>query len=199
MRTHMIPRKPAELDWAKIPALQIDHILWLPDADITAQAQLCYDEEAIYVRMSAKEAHIRAENTSLTDQPCLDSCLEFFFCPDPEDLRYFNIEFNPNCCLYLGIGDGKGNLVRLMVSAEKMLNAQAARTEDGWEITYQVPISFICLFFPEFVATPGKSIKANFYKCGELTVQNHYLAWNNITCDTPAFHRPCDFGLLTFA
>lgn len=199
MRTHVVPRKPAELDWTQIPAVQIDHLLWSPEVDITAQAQICYDEDALYVRLSAKEAQIRAENTGLTDQPCEDSCLEFFFCPYPEDSRYFNIEFNPNCCLYLGMGRGVHDLVRLLPETQNLLKPVSARTEDGWEITYQVPTSFVRQFFPEFAPAPGKTIRANFYKCGDLTVQKHYLAWNNMTCDTPAFHRPCDFGLLEFA
>jgi hypothetical protein len=53
-------------------------------------------------------------------------------------------------------------------------------------------------FFPAYAPVSGGTIRANFYKCGDLTPQEHYLSWNPMTCDTPAFHRPCDFGLLTF-
>ena len=49
-----------------------------------------------------------------------------------------------------------------------------------------------------FTLESGKIIRANFYKCGDLTPQEHYLSWNPMTSETPAFHRPCDFGLLTF-
>lgn len=198
MRTHIIPKKPAVLDWAQIPSVNIDHLLWTPEVEISASAQICYDEEALYLRLSAKEAHIRAENTGLLDQPCEDSCLEFFFSPCAGDTRYFNVEFNPNCCNYLGIGTGIGDLVRLIPEQSNLLAPKAAQTADGWEITYQIPYSFIRGFFPDFHAESGKTMRANFYKCGDLTVQPHYLSWNMVTSETPAFHRTCDFGELTF-
>lgn len=37
-------------------------------------------------------------------------------------------------------------------------------------------------------------LRGNFYKCGDATVQPHYLAWNPVTSETPAFHRPWEFG-----
>lgn len=199
MRTHTIPRKPDTLDWAQIPAVSLDQQLWTPPVDISATAQICYDEEALFVRLAAREARIRAELTGLLDQPCLDSCLEFFFSPIPEDGRYFNIEFNPNCCMFLGFGSGREDLVRLLPGGENPLRPQAAPTADGWEITYQIPVSFVRRFFPDFAPAPGRSIRGNFYKCGDLTPQQHFFAWNRITSETPDFHRSCDFGVMEFA
>lgn len=198
MRTHLIPRKPTNLDWSQIPALPIDSLHWTPAIDITAQAQICYDETALYVRLSALEAHIRAEHTSPTGMPCEDSCLEFFFSPIPGDDRYLNFEFNPNGCLYLGFGTGMHDLVRLLPEAENLFQPKSRRIDGGWEIVYQVPTEFVQRFFPGFSPVSSGTIRANFYKCGDLTVQEHYLAWNPVTSETPAFHRPCDFGLLTF-
>ena len=198
MRTHVISKKPKHLDWAQLPVAAIDHLLWTPEVGISAAAQICYDENALYVHLSAKEEHIRAENTGLLDQPCEDSCLEFFFSPIPGDDRYFNVEFNPNCCMYLGLGYNVDTLVRLLPEGGAPFNPKATRTEDGWEITYQIPYTFIRQFFPEFSAESGKRIRANFYKCGDETVQPHYFAWNRVTSETPAFHRPCDFGELVF-
>lgn len=198
MKTHKIPRKPDILDWALIPAVSIDEQLWTPPTDISATAQICYDQNALYLRLTAKEKHIRAEQTGLLDQPCQDSCLEFFFSPSDKDQRYFNIEFNPNCCMFLGFGNGREDLVRLLTGNENPLRPKAARTADGWEITYQIPFSFVRLFFPDFTPAPGKVIRGNFYKCGDLTPEVHYFSWNKVTSNTPDFHRPCDFGVLEF-
>ena len=41
-------------------------------------------------------------------------------------------------------------------------------------------------------------MRANCYKCGDCTVQPHYLAWNPPTSENPDFHRPQDFGALIF-
>lgn len=199
MRTHTIPRKPEVLDWSQIPALPIDNLCWTPAIAITAQAQICYDEEALYVRLSAREAVIRAEHTGPIGMPCEDSCLEFFFSPIPGDDRYLNFEYNPNACLYLGMGSGIHDLVRLLPDSKNPFRPQPRRIDGGWEIVYQVPTEFVRRFFPDYAPVSGGTIRANFYKCGDLTPQEHYLSWNPMTCDTPAFHRPCDFGLLTFA
>ena len=199
MRTYMISKKTADLDWTIIPVAAIDNLHWSPHVDISAEAQICYDENFLYVRLSAHEAHIRAEEVGPLGMPCLDSCLEFFFAPDPESLRYFNFEFNPNCCLYLGLGNERGDeLYRLLYDGPDQFDAKSERLEDGWAITYRIPYTFIRHFFPGFAPASGQQIRGNFYKCGDLTVQEHYLAWNPMTCETPAFHRPFEFGLLIF-
>lgn len=94
--------------WNKLPFISIDQALWCSPNGISALAQLCWNREALLVRLAAQEPSIRAQETGPLGMPCEDSCLEFFFCPVEEDKRYFNIEFNPNCCLYLGFGSGRG-------------------------------------------------------------------------------------------
>lgn len=196
MKTHRVPKIAAKPDWDKIPAVAIDSRHWTPPVDIAARAKICYDEEALYLCLSAREEEIRSEHTGPLGMPCEDSCLEFFFSPVYGDNRYFNIEFNPNGCLYLGMGSGVEDLVRLLPEGPDLFGAVPKRTEDGWEISYRVPASFVRRFFPAFSLAPGNRIQANFYKCGDLTPQEHYFSWNPMTSETPAFHRPCDFGLL---
>lgn len=199
MKTHIIPRMQFPIDWSGVPSVSICEAYHPDPLDITATGQICYDDRALYLRLTAREKEIRAEYTGLLDSPCEDSCLEFFFSPIEGDTRYFNIEFNPNCCLYLGIGSCIDDLVRLIPENGNPLSPKAARTQDGWEISYQVPYSFVRRFFPDFRPESGKTIRANFYKCGDLTVHEHYFSWNRITGGKLSFHRPCDFGLLSFA
>ena len=198
MKKYIIVKKTDHFNWKNIPTALIDTHLQKESVDISATAQVCYDEEALYVRLAAKEKNIRAEYTGPLDAPCEDSCLEFFFCPMLGDNRYFNIEYNPNCCIYLGFASGIHDLVRLIPESGIPFSPKAVQTDDGWEITYQIPFEFVRRFFPDFVPTSGKQMKGNFYKCGDLTVQEHYLCWNMITANPVSFHRPCDFGILEF-
>ena len=199
MREYTIIRKPKSGDWNQVPELAIDTALWGTDADIRAWAQLCWDDGAIHVRLRAQEREIRAEHArdSLLGMPCEDSCLEFFFCPIPGDERYFNIEFNPNGCLYLGFGRSLANHVRLL-PGQPCFETTPARIPDGWEIVYRIPHAFVRDFFPDYAPKAGDEIRANCYKCGDLTAREHYYSWNPCTSDTPAFHRPHDFGRMRF-
>jgi hypothetical protein len=99
MREYTIARTYDAPDFSAVEALPIDTLLWCPEVPITAQAQICYDETALYVRLSAQEPNIRAEERGPLGVPCVDSCLEFFFCPIEGDDRYLSIECNPNGCL----------------------------------------------------------------------------------------------------
>ncbi|MBO4991831.1 MAG: hypothetical protein J6E42_06720, partial [Firmicutes bacterium] len=123
-----------------------------------------------------------------------DSCMEFFFSPEGDD-RYLNVELNPNGCSFIGIGTGRADRVRITLEQEaEVLRAQTARTPDGWELTYRLPLTFLRVLYPALSLTPGTVLRANCYKCGDLTLEPHYLSWNPVTSAKPDFHRPCDFG-----
>ena len=197
-RQYQIQKITGKPDWNKIEKAPIDQKLWLPCEQISAYAQLAYDDSRLYVHLHAEEPIIRAENTGVLDQPCQDSCLEFFLSPAEGDARYLNIEMNPNCCLYFGIGTGRDDLVRLLPTQGVVaLNAHCTRSETGWDRHHSLPFSLLRLFFPAF--HPHGIMRGNFYKCGDLTQQEHYLAWNRVACAEPDFHRPEFFGELVFA
>lgn len=185
-------------DWSVIPAVELQETGWLAPAAISARAQLCHDGSALYVRMEAEEAAVRATLSDPLSQVCNDSCLEFFFAPDMADARYINFEFNPLGTMYLGFGAARPTRVRQIVKKPDELFAPRPFTTDkGWGICWRIPFSFIQLYFPAFA--PTGECAANFYKCGDETVQPHYLSWAPMHCDTPDFHRRQDFGTLRFA
>lgn len=200
MKTYTIKKVNGTPDWSKIPVLQIDTLLWTDSIDITAWAQLCWDEEGLFVRMEAIEPNIRMEETGPQACTCNDSCMEFFFSPtDRKD--YFNIELNPTCAVWIGIGTGGdiSDLIRLQISKfNEKFSTNVEFTEKGWVLTYKVPFAFIKRFFNDFEAKEGKKIRANMYKCGDRTVKPHWMSWNEIETDHPSFHCPEFFGEMTF-
>ena len=197
MKRYAVKRISGEPEWKEIPAAQADNHLWLPSQQIQMTAQVCYDEEALYVRMRAAEPDIRAEYTAPLSNVCEDSCMEFFFCPSAEDDRYVNFEINPNCATTIGVGTCRADRVRVIPKKEdELFQKQACRTEDGWEASFRIPVSFLRVFFPGYALASGMVIRANFYKCGDRTASPHYLSWNPVDHPKPDFHRPCDFGTL---
>lgn len=126
--------------------------------------------------------------------------MEFFFCPEETSVRYFNFEWNLNGCLSLGFRTDRRNAVRLQLKDHKaMFNFRSSKTEDGWEIFYEIPASFVQLLIPGFSWHSGKELRANCYKCGDLTANRHYLSWNPVLTENPDYHCPQFFGRMILA
>lgn len=197
MRQYTITKVTGAPDWSKIPSLDVDNYLWCEPLDIKMKTQICYDENGLHVHLRAWEKDIRAELTEPMSMVCEDSCMEFFFRPVADDLRYFNLEINPNAQMYIGFGHNMGDLVRLALQDEDaLLHKKCSYTEDGWEAFYTFPISVIRLFFPGYELKSGMQIRANSYKCGDYTVKPHFIAWNPVNVMPPSFHEPEHFGLM---
>ena len=195
MKQYTIKKITGTPDWSNIPVVDMELSYHEGFVDIQGHAQLCWDEEAIHVHLWAKEENIRSELNGPLTEVCQDSCLEFFLRPT-ESLHYFNIEFNPNCALWLGHGNGSSLMRMVLNEKEVSFSPKANLTDDGWEITYRVPFSFIQHFFPEFAPKEGLSFYGNFYKCGDNTQYPHWFSWTDVTSDPLCFHRPQDFGRL---
>ena len=203
MRSYTIKKIQGTPDWSTIPVMPIDNQPWGEPVDISAQAQICWDEENLYIRQEAWEKHIRREENGPLCRVCNDSCLEFFFRPT-ERMDFFNFEINPNRAIYLGYGNGQDTLLRINFQSKRdtimqeKLDIQTEITETGWVLTYKIPFAFVRRFFPEFQPKVGLQAYGNAYKCGDETEQIHYIAWNPIDWPEPAFHRPEQFGRLIF-
>ena len=58
--------------------------------------------------------------------------------------------------------------------------------------------SCLCDFSHEMADLNGKTMRANFYKCGDLLQTPHFLSWAPIDLPQPKFHCPEFFGEVTF-
>ena len=63
-----------------------------------------------------------------------------------------------------------------------------------WTMYLEIPKQ--ALGFSGQEALDGQKIKANFYKCGDLTPEPHFLSWSPIDLPEPNFHTPQFFGQL---
>ena len=200
MKNYTIKKVSGQPDWDTVPTLSIDHRNTDDPTDVQAWAQIAYDDERLWVHLRAREVNLRTQESGPLARAWEDSCLEFFFCPIPGDSRYFNIELTPTGAMFLGVGSGcTGERIRLLpADRQTLFDIRPALCPDGWELFYSVPYSFIRRLFPDFAVTGGMEMRANCYKCGDCTVQPHYLAWNPPTSENPDFHRPQDFGALIF-
>lgn len=196
MKTYQVTKIQGAPDWSRIPVAQISCHLWSCQTQIVPQAQLAWDQWGLHVRLQTKEQDILRRYTGFADPVYTDSCLEFFFAP-AEGERYFNFEVNPNGALFVGYGLKNPNRCRLYREDwDSLLQLKPFDTEDGWGIEMTVPVELIGYFVPDFRLYSGQVLRGNFYKCGDETVNPHFIAWSPVEAATPQFHLPEFFGKL---
>ncbi len=201
MNHYDIKSVKGSFDWKDIPVLEMGCYYKESPDFIKAYAQICCGEDSLNLHLWTTEPERSEEETELLGTPCLDSCLEFFFSPMENDRRYFNVEFNANGCLCLGIASGREDMTRLVSSGiepKRIIIPQIDKKDGGWDLYYSITFEFIRRFFPDFEPYEGKTIKANCYKCSHRSRYKHYLSWNPIEGMPVSFHRPECFGEMTF-
>jgi len=186
-----------DIDWSKIPGIKIENYQHKPEADVDAAAQVCWNKDKLCVRLTCTEPSILARYTGEYDPVYQDSCLEMFLCPKAEDGRYFNFEFNPNGSSFVGFGYGRNDRMRLHPwNVKELLSVRNYRDGNSWEIRFDVPITMIQLFMPDFKLTEGRQMRGNFYTCGDDVKPSHELMWSLITNGKTDFHQSEFFGEL---
>ena len=101
--------------WETIPALTIDHYLWLNNGYTPrVEARLCWSGQNLYVFFKVFEPKIRVQFTKFQDPVYKDSCVEFFIDPFPEKkIGYINIETNAVGAMLIAIGPNRTSRTRI--------------------------------------------------------------------------------------
>lgn len=131
-----------------------------------------------------------------------DSCVEFFSCPT-DDGTYYNVECN--CAGTVLVAAGKDRNARTFAPKEVLESilrwsslGREPFAERVGEVTWQVVllVPYSVYFQHDIKSVEGRTIRANFYKCGDNLKTPHFLSWNPIEVTNPDFHRPEFFGEL---
>ena len=157
---------------------------------------------ALYVDFKVTGNYLRAVNFKNLSPVAQDSCVEFFLSPTADN-HYFNFEFNCIGAVNASHRSRRDCPTRLTDDEIKSIRRYpSVGTEPfderggvhSWRLTVAIPISLLELDNRHFPA----SMTGNFYKCGGLTSEPHYLSWNPISSPKPDFHITADFGKLLF-
>jgi Carbohydrate-binding family 9 len=200
------PGDPAA-PWAALPALSVDHYLWLDNGyRPKVEARLGWTRAFLYVRFRAAERRVRVRYTKFQDPVYKDSCVEFFVDMFPEKrLGYVNFETNAAGTLLAAFGPDRDHRTPLWPEdlAGFEVSASVPGPVDGdhgaaeWGLEYRVPLSLFRKLYGEDIRT-GLRAAANFYKCGDEAEVAHYGSWSPVGTPKPDFHRPEFFGQLVF-
>lgn len=165
--------------------------------------RIAYTTDAILLNYQVEEDSARAKYSEDNGSVWTDACAEFFIIP-ADDGVYYNIE--SNCIGTVLVGAGKERYNREHAAPEIMKRIQRWSSlghstfetcgHTRWELSLILPYS---VFFQSEVKTlDGKTVRANFYKCGDELKTPHFVSWNPIEVPQPDFHCPDFFGQLLF-
>jgi len=187
------------------PGEVIDSVNWI---DFTYKPEvrfnIAYTDREILLKYYVREEYVKAEMTTPDQAVWEDSCVEFFVSPEDNGV-YYNLEVNPIGTCLLGAGNSRTDRSRSDISVIKKIRIAGSmgsvpfKEKKGnifWTITLAIP--FVVLHFNKTGSLKNKTIRANFYKCGDKLSKKHYMSWNKIETIKPDFHQPACFGLLRF-
>ena len=153
----------------------------------------------LYVCFKAEEPSPRAVFTERDAPVYNDSCMEFFLQPFADDDRYINFEINPNGAYLSAIGYDRASRIFLREISECEPKVSARISDSGWSAELFVPEKLISdAFGRKFSVDKTEYIRANFYKCGDLTLSPHYSSLFSVDTPIPDYHRPEFFSRIFF-
>jgi len=168
-----------------------------------AEFSIAYGKNCILLKFFVTEKAIRAVNVKTNDNVYEDTCVEFFIAFGKEK-NYYNLEFNCIGTCLAGFGEGKESRTLLSEGIIKKIKANPQLQHPGtqkskdiyWDLTLIIPLDVFC--FHQQLDLKEETARVNFYKCGDLLPDPHFLAWSNIKSDLPNFHLPEFFGKCVF-
>lgn len=196
--------------WDTVPTAQVNCYPWDENGyKPEMRAKMVYDSTALYLHLETIEHldYMRTICTNHNEPVYEDSCMELFLMPDPEHQnQYMNFEFNSAGCLLLAIGKDRfdrkiiyGNRDILEIRTSSQITTVSGTEFCLWTVECKIPFRFLKEYFGPLELTSGSSLRANFHKCGDMTLKPHYGCWNLIGSGNPDFHISRYFGELILA
>jgi len=175
--------------WAAVPEAKLAFWPWQKEYCPECAARVGWNSQGIHVVMYANEPEIRAVETEIGGEVCLDSCLEFFLAPDADKPAYVNCECNPNAVMHIGVGTGRYNRTVFREIPPFFAPSHSVHEGGWWAISYTIPAVFIKAVFGAELR-PGGKMRGNFYTCGDKTRHIHYGMFRPYDLPAADFHRP---------
>ena len=184
MRDRVPSHQVACVNWAEYP--------YAPEVTF----RIAHSDDALAVMFEVEEDHLRAVAMSAEENVWEDSCVEFFV-ENPAGEGYFNFEVN--CIGTMLAAKRISRTEATLFNAEQMGKircfgslAKAPIDSRGagqkWWMVEVIPFSLLGL------KSAPKSLRCNFYKCGDKCARPHFLSWSPIDKPEPNFHCPEFFG-----
>ena len=174
--------------------VELKHHLWAEDYPhfFRSRASICaVENKGLYAVMLSEEPCPKAVCTNRDEPVYRDSCMELFFQPFADDLRYMNFEINPRGAYLSEVGTMRGDRKFIKEITETEPEVTVLPVENGWGVVLFIPEQLVSQVFGRaFSVAETEYIRANFYKCGEETDSPHFSSAFPVCTPAPDFHRP---------
>lgn len=185
----------------KLEAQTLQYAPW-PAYPYHPEVKFCisHSNDHLFLKYYVDETSIRALTGKLNGPVWEDSCVEFFISFD--EGGYYNFEFNCIGTTLAAFGQGRNGRELLPVDVLQNIRYLSMITNTKinglvhWELILVLPVSVF--FHHSITSLRGINCRANFFKCGDLLPQPHFLSWMPIISEEPDFHQPQFFGGLMF-
>lgn len=192
------------IEWNAIDCVNWPEYPYKPEVKF----RIAHSDTEIYLQFHVRENGVRATfDYDAGSHPYKDDCVEFFMIPSDRDSSYFNLEMN---CIGHGTfhyGPNReerhrcGDEIVSQIRRHSTLGSEAFGTREGeqeWTLTIAIPKRLYAQADLNLTSFSGRTVRANFYKCGDDTAVKHFLSWNPIRIPKPNFHTPEWFGEIKF-
>ncbi len=173
-------------------------------------AKVLWDDERIYFAFTCDDKHISAVHYTHQDPVSRDDCCEAFICPvpeGPERTDYINYEIN--CLGTWKVGYHARSRDKNLGDWNDCKHLEIGRfitgtcnddsdIDEGWVLEFSVPWDHFEEFAADFPPENGQAIYLGLHRCGGKT-NPQYSQWAPSQTERPNFHRPEDFGKVTFS
>ena len=197
---------PTLLDAQGIAFEAVDCVDWKEAFPYAPQVafRMAYTADALLIHYKVNEESVRAVAAEDNGRVWEDACCEFF-CTPADDSTYYNIECNCIGTVLVGYGATRENRTPAPVGivrgvkrwsslGDQPFDLKAAPAE--WQLALVIP--FTTFFKHTIDSFDGRTVRANFYKCGDKLPKPHFLSWSAIDLPSPDFHCPAFFGEVVF-
>jgi len=156
--------------------------------------EMTVEKDSIHLCFNVKEKGIRAEIKKINGPVHTDSCVEFFISPF-SDGNYYNFEFNCIGIAHVEYGPNRENRINLpeevvkKIKTSSTLGNKTIPSKEGnfsWSLDITIPSE--CFIHDKIKSFKDLNSRANFFKCGDKTIEPHYLSWKPIKTPSPDFH-----------
>lgn len=177
-------------NWLKAEVADVNICQWEDrKSDIHMSAKVMYDDYRLYVRMETDEKYPIARETRHNGDVYKDSCMELFIRLNENDPRYLNFEFNPYGTMHMAIRKSRTEWV-FTDEDRDYFEVQSYVDNEKWVLQFVIPFEYA----DKYLGGHTKTMKGNFYKCGEKDGKNHNLTYYLVDVTPPDYHTPQFFG-----